>query len=147
MILKFIEFLDEGTFVGIRLDKDSQARIKAFQDAHNINNPVSGKDLHVTVIYSKKTMPDIKVDGNLDASYIATIRKFENYNGALVGVLDCPNLEMKHTELLNRYKGTHDYDSYSPHVTFAYGFEGDIDSLPAFQGDIKLVTEYVETAK
>jgi len=74
-MLKFIEFLNEGTFVGIRLDQASQDMIKQYQIANEIKNPVEGKDLHVTVIYSKKTMPDIEVDGNLDAPYIASIGK------------------------------------------------------------------------
>lgn len=147
MVLKFIEFLNEGTFVGIRLDAESQQRIHAYQQANDIKEPIQGKDLHVTLIYSKKTMDDFSADGVLEVPYIATITGFANYNGVLVCELDCPDLEIKHTDLLHRYNGIHDYDSYSPHVSLSYNFQGDVDKLPVFDGNIKLVDEYMERAK
>jgi len=65
----------------------------------------------------------------------------------LVAELDCPDLEMKHTYLLNKFDGTHDYDSYSPHLTLAYGFGGDIDALSPLDGNITLINEYQENLK
>lgn len=141
-MIKFKDFLIEGVYVAMGFDKDSQQIINNYQIANNIENPVEPSELHVTVIYSKQNMLPFNAAGILEMPIIVNIIKFDIYNGALVGVLDSPELEHRHSELLHKYKGSHSYDSYSPHVTFAYDFKGSIDELSSFNKELRIYKEY-----
>lgn len=141
-MLSFIEYLNEGVYVALGFDLKSGLSIQSFISDNNIKNHVNIEDLHVTLIYSQIDMKPFEAKGLLETPILANIIKFDIYNGALVGVLDCPVLEMRHTDILNRYNGSHSYDTYSPHVTFAYNFKGSLNELSDFNTELYLINEY-----
>jgi hypothetical protein len=141
---------DKGTYAGLRVALQSCMAINEYINENKIPLHRSDKEqrLHVTLLHSKKYLPDYESAGNV--FYECKPTKFdifptqEGRNG-LVLLLDCPALVQRHKTLMKKHRAVFDYDEYIPHVTFSYDV-GDLDlnTLPPFTTTIFLNEEYGE---
>lgn len=99
----------QGTYVAVRPTDSTLALIRAWADQHRI---VLDDDLHVTVLYSRKP---VNVAPCSD-EFVATGIGFDTFGDALVLKLNSDALHARHAQFIAQ-GGTHDYPSYSPHMT------------------------------
>lgn len=106
---------------------------------------VAPEDMHVTVLYSKKpvdwdTMGDSsdRLSVNGDARSVGPLGD----EGAVVMHIESDALSARHDELVSK-GGSHDYDSYNPHITLSYKGEG-YETANPFPGRIVLGPEKFE---
>lgn len=138
-----------GTYVGVKLDKESCKRIKELCKIIDVPNRVTTEKLHSTIIYSRKHVPELKADLT-NYPIKAKAKEFHIFNAqdgkkALVLKLDCPALVDRHNHIMSEYGTTYDFPEYIPHVTISYDCG---DFLPSdFDGELPEITftsEYVE---
>ena len=131
------------TFAGVNLSKETEDNIRQYQAALKIPNP--NKDLHITLLYSRKYLPDYKALGTMDETAKPKSFQVFDHGGkrALVLKLDSSYLIDRFNTLMKEHDARYDYDQYQPHVTLSYDLE-DIDekTLPMFKYDIHMVNEY-----
>lgn len=113
----------EGTYAGYRLDTDSEEALMEAIKSMNIPNPVSQEDLHITLLYSRKFLPDY--EPAKDTNIIVTPSKFTIFDGqdgskVLVLILDCGQCIDRHIRLMAYYDATYDFPEYIPHITLSY---------------------------
>lgn len=144
----------EGTFVGARLSDESAKKIVKFIKDNNIPDPVDKKDLHVTLIYSRKYLPKFKPRKQLedDDIMLAEPTGFDLYGEekhALVIELSSPDLHDRHNQIMKEHKATYDFDVYKPHLTLSYECVGfDASSLQLGDlGPLEFSYEYEEELK
>lgn len=143
-----------GTYAGIRLHNKTEQAILQFIKEHKIPNSTPKDDIHITLLYSKKHLPDYKPAGTIKELAFPT--KFTIFRttpsdgskpkNCLVLLLDSKYLHKRYSTLMKEHQATSDFDTYSPHITFSYD-AGDLDlsRLDEFNGDIELIKEYKET--
>lgn len=143
-----------GTFAGIRLHQKTERAILTYIKKHKIPNATPKDDIHITLLYSKKHLPDYKPAGTIEE--LAFPNKFTFFKttpsdgskskNCLVLLLDSKFLHKRYSTLMKEYEATSDFDSYSPHITFSYD-AGDLElsSLDKFDDDVRLIQEYKET--
>jgi len=142
-----------GTYAGIKLSDESANAIVAYCEENEIPNPVPKDKLHVTLLYSRKHLPNYTAAGEYDEPYVGEPSGFDVWESTeedesepsrcLVLKLNCDTLCDRHKHLMAEHHATFDYDEYSPHVTFSYNLEdNDESNLPPFTTDIELVEEY-----
>ncbi len=132
----FVEkHMHNGTYAGLRFDETSQSQLEKFNKKHKIPSPVSPDKLHVTLLYSRKYLPDYTAAGELKHAFYCSPKEFVvwNTNGenkavskCLILKLDCPELVQYHNHLMELHGATFDYKEYQPHVTLSYNI-GDLD--------------------
>ena len=79
MITTFKQFLTEsepGTYAGLRFNQESLKSLKEFLDNNTIPNKVPEEKLHVTLLYSRKHIPNFKADGELLEPIICEPQEF-----------------------------------------------------------------------
>ena len=103
------EITEQGTYGCVVPTPASLALLEAWAHEHGI--PMDD-GLHVTILYSRKPV----FTEPLVADHIATPIGFMNLGKALVLKLECPSLQARHEQLI-ALGGTHDFDSYKPHLT------------------------------
>lgn len=139
----------DGIYVGLNVDKETKLRIKQLCKTLKIDNRVSGDKLHTTLIYSRKYVPDIKLNEEL---YPMTVKGkelevFDTRDGkrALVLILDAPKLTERHNEIMSEYQTTYDFDEYRPHITLCYDC-GDFEpkSYGGLLPEVTYTGEYLE---
>lgn len=113
----------EGTYAGFRLDTDSEKALMQAIKSMNIPNPVSQEELHITLLYSRKFLPDYEpaADTNIEVRPL----KFNVFNGRdgskiLVILLDCAECLKRHFKLMRDHTATYDFPEYIPHITLSY---------------------------
>ena len=162
MITTFKQFLTEsepGTYAGLRFNQESLKSLKEFLDNNTIPNKVPEEKLHVTLLYSRKHIPNFKADGELLEPIICEPQEFTVWetNGehkektrCLILKLLSPRLVERHIKLMKDHpQATFDYPEYSPHLTLSYDIGStdvsglDINSLPS----LVLSYEYQENLK
>jgi 2'-5' RNA ligase len=138
-----------GTFVGARPSKESMNMIQDQIKKLDVPNPIDKGKMHITVIYSRKHLPDFKARGKLDKPIIAKPDKLHIFpardsKNALVLKIKCPELTKRHEEIMDEHEATYDFDEYRPHVTLSYD-AGDYD-LSKYNADdfsdIEITEEY-----
>lgn len=146
-----------GTYAGVRFSENTKNRIMDYIRDAKIPNPVDAEDLHCTLLYSRKFLPDYNPHGDIDPSVKGHSFKLEtwphnkgedNETVCLVLTFKCKPLERRQKYLLSAHGATFDYDEYKPHVTLSYDV-GDLDasSLPDIQNyldEVEIVEEYSE---
>lgn len=141
----------DGTYVGAKLSADTKNMLDGINKKLEIPNPLEKKDMHITIVYSRKYVPEFKSRGKLDEPIIAkpdelTIFPSSEGNNVLVLKLKTPDLIERHEEIVKEYGATHDFDEYKPHVTLSYDVgefdPSDVD-INDF-GDIEVTEEYDE---
>lgn len=139
----------KGTFAGVRLSPDSVAKLMAFAKEHNIPEPLPEDEYHVTLLYSRKYLPEYKPLGKFKTPLTALVKDFTllgEEKDALVALIDCPALVKRHQALMKEHDATWDWPEYKPHVTLSYSAKG-FDTSDLYVSDVgylKLVSEYME---
>ena len=59
-LMEISKIKKDGTYVGVRLDKKSLDKIEKFIKDNNIKNPTPREDIHITLVYSRKIVPNAK---------------------------------------------------------------------------------------
>jgi 2'-5' RNA ligase len=118
---------NSGTYAKLIPDEITQNRIHAILSLFNIENAVSARDLHVTLIYSRNDCNSIKhIPIQLPIKAVGLeLAIFKNPDGSncLVVKLDSEDLQDLHWHCRNEHFALHDYPTYQPHVTLSYDFE------------------------
>lgn len=138
-----------GTYVGVKLSEESAAQVKEFMRNNSIPVPLPKSKLHVTVIYSRKELPDFKPKGKLEDPIVVVPEKFALFGeskNALVVKIKSPDLVKRHKEIMKEHNATFDYDVYEPHISLSYDCVGfDVSSLDLEElGPLEIVEEYEE---
>lgn len=143
----------DGTYVGVKFNKETVDRIKKFIKLNNIPNPIKSESFHCTVIYSRKYLPTFKPKGKIDPAWIGKVKKldiFKSQSGTncLVIIFKCPELTARHKQIMKDYDATYDFDEYHCHITISYDcgkFDpSSIEDLESVIGDIIIDDEYSE---
>lgn len=146
---------ESGTYAGIRFSKKTVDALLAFAKEHKIPKLESGDELHTTLLYSRKHLPNYKPAGKYDQPMIGTAIEWDVWKSQpkedgstkniLVLVYSCPELYQHHHKLMAQHGATYDFDNYQPHVSLSYDV-GDFDfkKLPAFEDELEIVSEYYE---
>lgn len=148
--MRIKEINTKGSYAGLRVAAQSCADIRNYVDENHIPQTPSDKEqrLHVTLLYSKKYLPDFEPAGPVRYDCKpAGFDVFPSQEGGrcLVLLLDSEQLVQRHKTLMKKHKATFDYDKYIPHVTFSYDIgDFDITKLPPFTRTIVLDEEYGE---
>jgi len=139
-----------GTYAGVRFGPKTKESIIKFIKDNKINNPVDTDELHTTLLYSSKHLPNYKAIGEYDIPMTGTPDGFEcwdSHDGSkkiLVMKYTCSALYQRHHKLMAEHGASYDFDQYVPHISLSYNFSGDIKKLPTFDGVIDIVSEYQE---
>lgn len=147
----------KGTYAAVKFSQQTIDDLSAFIKHFQIRNSIAPEDLHTTLLYSRKYLPDFRAQGVL-------VRPIEGYNLSLdvwqkdgsekrVLVIEytCPELVYRHDTLMFRHGATYDFMFYRPHTTLSYNFiEDDLKlaemkrDLGNFISSIEIVSEYSE---
>lgn len=146
-----------GTFAALRVAQESAERLHNFAEDYGIANIVDERDMHVTLISSRKYLPDFEAYGILGEHLKVEIDKvsvWDTRSGqkALVVELDSDVLRDRHKEIMDEHEAEYDFDEYKPHVTLSYNIESDAPNLDMMnseiseymEGGIALAEEYME---
>lgn len=148
----------KGTYAGLRFDDESVDNIIAFINEHKVPNPVPRDKFHVTLLYSRKHLPNYKAAGKIDPPWVATPSELVVWQtkptehtpkpaNCLVLKLECVPCLKRHDDLMTEHNATFDYDEYQPHVTLSYDIgKFDADKLPNPKsiGKLHINNEYQE---
>jgi len=155
--MKSEEFTNnKGTYAAVRFSDNTKEDLEAFIDDNGIKNGLSTDDLHCTLLYSRKHLPNYKPLGKV--SYTATPDKFEVWESpanafkddityCLVLKLDCKELVDRFNTLMDEHEATFDYETYTPHCTLSYDVGEDFDLSTLNVSDlenVEVVEEYME---
>ena len=155
--MKITELLDTskqktGTYAAVTYDEDSAKALSDFAEENNIPDPVAPSDLHATLLYSRKHLPDYEPLGDLETPLTAKVKGFKGCptnsgeKNCLVALLDCPELEERWKYLMDTHGATWDFPDYTPHTTLSYDV-GDLDASrlnPDDLGELVINHEFSE---
>ena len=113
----------KGTYAGLKFDNESNKTLIKLVNELGIPNPIDINEIHMTLLYSRKYLPNYKPAGNIDEwAYPTKFNVFETFDKkrALVLMVDSPFAEKRHNMLMKEHNATYDYPSYLPHVTLSY---------------------------
>lgn len=133
MLLTELKSSKNGTYVGLRLTKESMTALAELiaKVPIPIPNPVSKAEMHITLIYSKKTV-DFKARGNLKQPIEIRGKAFSIFhtqdgNDCLVLELDAPDIANRHNRIMDATGATYEHAVYNPHITLSYNVGKDFD--------------------
>lgn len=144
----------KGTYAAYRFNKKDLNKLYKWAKKNKIPNILPIKDMHTTLLYSRKHCPKYDPLGTLDSPISAIIESVEVWKGqdgkdSLVVLLKSPAMSARHKHLMDTLDATYDYDEYKPHITISYdvGKRYDPKKLTKIQDDIskiKAIKEYGE---
>jgi hypothetical protein len=142
--------LDKGTYGAVKFSEDSQKILQDLCERLELPNIVPPKDLHMTLLYSRKECSNYIPRGSISEEVFPTAFKvFETHDNkrALVLLCDSPYARMRHNDLMDEHKATYDWSEYHPHISLSMDI-GDM-TTPVFEPlpDLEIVEEYVEELK
>lgn len=145
-----------GTYSGLSVDTDTSKKLVEYISDNNIPNPTKPGKLHLTLLYSRKHLPNYKPAGELDTPYECKATGFDSWKttpedpdekktNCLIVRLTCPEITKRHEDLMKEHGATWDYDDYRPHIALSYNI-GDLDvsKLPKIDFPIVFDKEYME---
>ncbi len=146
--------IEKGTFIGVRVSTSSTHKVMDVIEDIDVPNPLGTKDMHLTVIYSKTHINDLKPRGKLDEPFTITPKEFhifpsqEGKTNSLVIKMTAPELKARHKEIMDNHpEATYDFDEYIPHLTISYDC-GDFDpkahDVTKLLGPLEVDEEYHE---
>jgi hypothetical protein len=142
--MKITDYLFEsahpgGTYASILPSVETKEGIFRFCSDLNIPNLVDPDEYHCTLIYSKKSCPEIaNEDFSLPCSAIMKGFKILGTDKkVLVMELYCPQADRLHETFMNKHGATHDYPEYIPHITVAENYEDEDIPIDIYDGDIE----------
>ena len=145
----------KGTYAASRFSESSKKVIAKYVKDNDIPSSPKADALHITILYSRKYLPDYEPEGTYETPLEVKPIGFDIWetqaddNGdtknALVLKLDSPDLIKRQKYLMDEHGATFDFDEYNPHVTFSYDV-GDkkVKDLPKFEEPLEIVEEYGE---
>lgn len=142
---EMLEKLNKGTYAGVRFSEDSVNKIMKIVEG--LPNPISKEDVHTTLLYSRKYLPNYEPLGDIkEIAKVNGFKIFETQDNkrALVLTLDCPFLINRHNELMKEHKATYDFPEYIPHITLSYDIEDRQIEDINFKETLELNQEYKE---
>lgn len=146
-IKSFLQWFNEkttGTYAAFRFDDNSNKKIIKLCEALNLKNPIKEDDIHCTVLYSRKFLPDLKVGTYNDFDeQECPASKLHLFGNTLVLLLDSDFCKEKHAQLMDKYKASYDYDEYIPHVSIGYEVD-EIPNIPFVKLQLTINELYVE---
>lgn len=149
--MSFKEYLNEnnGTYAGVRFTEESKDYLMSLIEQFEIPNPVEKDDIHCTLLYSKKYLPDYKPQGKIaESAHPLKLEIFENDTNVLVLRLDSDFLQSRHEYLMKEHDAEYSHDEYKPHITLSLDV-GDLDitKLKFTPEQLEIVEEYSEDLK
>lgn len=139
-----------GTYVGLRLSDKTTKQFVDYIKQNKIPNSVAKTKLHATVLYSR--VP-VECEGKVPVDWTGTFQQFDSFKetagdsnstNCLVVKFVCPEINKQHEECRSK-GGTHDFDSFDPHITLSYDIGTlDFSSLPAIDFPIVFKELYSE---
>lgn len=149
-----LERTKPGTYAGVRFSKSTCDQIEALQQQLGVPNPLSAKEFHTTLLYSKKNLPNYEAAGKLNPIPVSDTTEFDlviwpsgsGTKNVLVLKYKCSWLENRHTQLSDEHGAKWSFDDYIPHITLSYDI-GDWkpDSKKVtLDAPIEIVKEYSE---
>lgn len=119
------EVENAGTYAAMKFASVAAYGIIKYANKHRIPDPVPVDKLHVTLMYSRRTLLGYTAQGDLNPPMKVHVKGFDvwdSQNGAkvLVALLDAPELVARHEYLMKTYNGTYDFPEYKPHFTLSY---------------------------
>ena len=156
--MKLDNFLSEkkedkpGTFVGAHFSAESKAKFMEAMKAMDVPNPLNKTEMHLTLIYSRKNLPEFKARGKMDPPIVVKAKKLNIFPtkdkvNALVVELDAPEMVARHESIMKEHGATYDYDKYIPHITLSYNcgdFDVDKHNVAEILGSLEIIEEYDE---
>lgn len=139
----------KGSYAAVKFDKITIDALKAYQEENNIPSPLGADEMHATVMFSTKYIPDFEALGP-ELDWDGDFAGFDMFGDddadkALVLKFTCSELQDRFDHIMTEYGASWDYDDFTPHITLSYDAgDVDIDSLPPFKGHITIVSEYGE---
>jgi len=118
---------DNGTYARLVPSEGTQQKIASLMDMINVENAISAKSLHTTVVYSKVSCDSIKnipVSLPLKAHGVG-FELFPNADGGtpcLVLKIESEELRDLHEECIREHGAKHAYPEFSPHITLSYDY-------------------------
>jgi|SRR5579859_1265484 len=141
----------KGLYVGMRVLEPSCSQIKEHCRSAGIPIAESAGErrLHTTVLYSRKPCPNFVaeqaiVHGAEFICYELFNKRHDSNQKVLVIKLNAPTIVARHLTLMAEHNATFDFPVFTPHITIADGYSGDINSLPTINFPITLGLEYSE---
>lgn len=125
----YYKTMKNGTYIAANLTEESKESVAALQKRLGIKNPNEVDDLHCTIMYSKKGDPDVRPQQYSEpkTAEVDGLELYGDEKNCLVLTLNSEHLQMRHEQLI-RNGLIHSYDTYSPHITLTYDYQGeDID--------------------
>lgn len=154
LVVEADEVEETGTFVGVRFTEDACDKLVDMMNDMGLNNPTPRDDLHTTVMYSPKPIPEFVEDHpeplEFDPPKAATGEKFHIFpsqegENVLVMFLTSDYLHDRHNEILEEYGAEYTHDKYHPHVTLMYT-DDDIDlsdwNIDDYDVNFRIASEY-----
>ena len=118
--------MSKGTFAKLLPSKETSQKIASMIYLLNIENGVSERDLHITVVYSREECEristlavglPIRADGMGFGFY-------KNIDGTHCLVLHIHSNDIHNLHMDCRLEGaTHDYNTFTPHITLSYDWD------------------------
>jgi 2'-5' RNA ligase len=142
---------EKGTYAGLRFGDGDNDKIAELVNNLNLPNPIEKGDIHMTLLYSRKHLPNYVAAGEIDEwAYPKNFHVFDTFDKkrALVMMLDCPFAQKRHKELMDKHQATYDYPEYLPHITLSYDI-GDME-VPKWENipkEFHINNEYQEELK
>lgn len=126
---EFIKDASKGTYAAVRPTEHASHMLRTIMMKHNVLNAEPCDKLHVTLLYSRKHLPDYNPNPSL--MFMATPEKFEIWptksgKNCLVLKMKSDMLVQRHKQLMADHQATYDYPEYTPHISLSYD-AGDID--------------------
>lgn len=133
----------KGTYSAVTFSKETNKKISDFSKSLGVE-PI--EDLHSTLLFSRKYLPNYKAKGEINetAKHVGW-EMFDSQDDkkALVMVLSSDFLQTRHNVLMKEHGATWDYPEYIPHCTLSYDYNGDIPT-ELLDEVLNLVNEYQE---
>lgn len=138
----------KGTYAGLRFSDDANDAIITLVNKLQLPNPITTDDIHMTLLYSRKYLPDYVAAGEIDEkAYPKEFHIFDTFDKkkALVIMVDCPYAQKRHKELMEEHQATYDFPEYLTHITLSYDIGGmPIPEWKDVPKELHLNTEYKE---
>lgn len=125
-LLEKNEETDKGTYAGLRFSQDDEDVIMGIVKEMDVPNPIQREEIHLTLLYSRKTLPNYKPAEMTDMW--AYPRGYHIFNGKdgkniLVILLESEDANYRHQKLMAQHEATYDFPEYRPHITLSYDIE------------------------
>jgi len=126
------------------------AEILAHYKRQGLDSLVDAEDMHVTITYSRTPVDWMAMgecwgnepDGTITvrAGGARIMEAFGAENDVAVLTFVSGNLTWRHEDMV-RNGASWDWPEYQPHVSISYSFDGDVEAIEPWQGEIKLGPE------